>query len=138
MHSTSDGLSINQHFKSKYVKKFNSAIPISGIVMLIIVITSFTLLKKHARLDKLNQLYKEGLKVANARENNFSPAAEVAYYDSILALPANSEQSIFMAKCFKARDHLKLGEEQKTINIINVISHLCLVINRLKNKGNTR
>jgi FG-GAP-like repeat/ASPIC and UnbV len=100
------------------VKKFTSGILISSIVLLIIFITSFTFFKKHERLEKLNQLYQEGLKVAYSRENNFSPAAEVAYYDSVLALPANSSQNIFMAKCFKARDHLKLGEEQKTIDIL--------------------
>jgi FG-GAP-like repeat/ASPIC and UnbV len=100
------------------VKKFTSGILISSIVLLIIFITSFTIIKKHERLEKLNQLYKDGLKVAFRRENNFSPAAEVAYYDSMLALPANSPQNIFMAKCFKARDHLKLGEEQKTIDIL--------------------
>jgi hypothetical protein len=118
MYITSDAFTINQHFKFKYVKKFTSGILISSIVLLIIFITSFTIIKKHERLEKLNQLYSDGLKVAFHRENNFSPAAEVAYYDSLLALPANSPQNIFMAKCFKARDHLKLGEEQKTIDIL--------------------
>jgi FG-GAP-like repeat/ASPIC and UnbV len=100
------------------VKKINSVILISSIALLVIFITSFTYLKKHERLEKMNQLYQEGLKEAFNKENTFTPGAEMAYYDSILAMPANSPKSIFMARYFKARDHLKLGEEQKAINIM--------------------
>ena len=67
----------------------------------------------------MNQLYRNGLKPALARDNPFTPEAEIVYYDSILALPYNSPGKIFMARCLKANDYLKLGEEQKAINLMS-------------------
>ncbi len=106
------------------MKKVSSGILISSIVILITVITSFTFFKKHERFEKLNRLYREGLKVIYDRGDNFSPAAEIDYYDSILTLPSTSPENIFMARCFIARDYLKLGEEKKAIDIWeNIISN---------------
>src|SRR5450755_2968937 len=100
------------------MKRFTKGILITSIVLLIILITSFTFFKKYERREKLNQLYQEGLIPAYYKENNFCPAAEIAYFDSILALPTTSPENAFMAKCFKARSHLKIGEEQKAIDIL--------------------
>ncbi|HLA57266.1 MAG TPA: FG-GAP-like repeat-containing protein, partial [Puia sp.] len=100
------------------MKKINTVILISSIALLIIFITSFTFLKKHERLERMNQLYNEGLKEAFNNENTFTPAAEMVYYDSILALPSNTPRNIFTARFFKARVYLKLGEEQTSIEIM--------------------
>ena len=106
------------------MKKFTKIKLVSGIVLTIIFITSFTLFRKHERFERLNQLYKEGLHVAFNRENNFSPGAELVYYDSLLTLPANSPRDIFMARFFKARDFLKLGDEPKAIDtMLDLLNH---------------
>jgi hypothetical protein len=115
---TSDAFYINQSFKFTYVKKIYKVILVSGITLLVIFITSFTYLKKHERLEKMNQLYRESLKEVFCKENVFTPTAELAYCDSILALAGNSSQSIFMARYSEAKDYLRLGEEQKSIDIM--------------------
>jgi hypothetical protein len=106
------------------VKKFIAIKLASGILLIIIFITSFTIYRKHERFEKLNQLYKEGLKVAFNRENDFTPDAHIIYCDSLLALPSTSADDRFAAKFFIGRDYLRLGDEKKAIDaLVDVLTH---------------
>jgi hypothetical protein len=133
------------------VKKATWVVLTSSVVLLIILITSFTILRKRERTEKLNRLYNDGLKVVFTRENNFTPEAELVFCDSMLAVPGASMQNIFMAKYFKAQDFLKLGEEQKSIDllleldkvpnlpdamILNIRKHLAIAYLRLGERTN--
>ena len=75
----------------------------------------------HSENKKLNQLYRDGLKVAYDKANPFCPQAELDYCDSILASPSTSAGTTMYFQYEKAVALVKLGEEKKAIDIFQAL-----------------
>jgi FG-GAP-like repeat/ASPIC and UnbV len=95
-------------------------------------------IKKHSETEKLNQQYKEGLKVAFTRANPFCPAALLPYYDSLLAAPATPEDRILFLQYFKAVALLKLGQEKNAVDILQTLVEKTKTIPQSKLAQNAR
>src|ERR1700733_7591965 len=105
------------------------------IIRIMIAISAFVLiaglcwvwLSKHAERDRLNRLYKEGLKPINDKDNIYNPAAGLAYEDSAMAVPGHPEGWIMQMQFDKATTLLRLGEEKKAIALLEAL------VEKLKN-----
>jgi tetratricopeptide (TPR) repeat protein len=86
------------------------------LLIVFLIIASYT--KKHAENKKKAMLYTEGLKVVYDKDNFFCPEAQLAFWDSVLALPGNDEHRFLFAKFLKANVLLNLGEENKAIELL--------------------
>jgi tetratricopeptide (TPR) repeat protein len=68
--------------------------------------------------QKMEQAYREGLKVTYNKANPYCPEAELAFADSMLAAPSNPERTILVTEFIKGFSLLKLGEEMQAIGIL--------------------
>jgi hypothetical protein len=75
----------------------------------------------HSENKKLNQLYRDGLKVAYNRANPFCPQAQLDYCDSVLSQPSTSAATTMYFQYEKAVALVKLGEEKKAIDIFQAL-----------------
>jgi tetratricopeptide (TPR) repeat protein len=92
------------------------------ITMLIIFFRiSYSRHQKYLENEKLNRLYREGLKINFDKNNDFCPEAEFAFCDSMRQLPANSPDQVNVAEYFMALNLLKLGKEQKAIDMLELL-----------------
>jgi FG-GAP-like repeat/ASPIC and UnbV len=93
-----------------------------GLPLLVLLSSlSYKCFRKYCDKQEAVHLYHEGLKPIFSRENPFCPAAELAFYDSLLQ--GNSHRfSETGAKCGKAISLLKLGREKEAIDLLEAIS----------------
>jgi len=82
---------------------------------------TYIYVKKHSENKKLNQLYRDGLKLANTRNNPFYPEAQLAFCDSILDSSPTSESVVIPIQYLKALTLLKLGKEKNAIDILQTL-----------------
>ena len=75
----------------------------------------------HSENKKLNQLYRDGLKVAYDKANPFCPQAQLDHADSVLSLPSTSAAMTMYFQYEKAVALVKLGEEKKAIDIFQAL-----------------
>ena len=125
-------------------------------IVLIIGFTSFIYIshkrKQHAKNEKLNFLYNQGLQLQTDPNNPFYPEGEIDLCDSILATPAYYEQDRNDVLFVKAVNLLYLGKENQSVEILeelyknkgtdnsefaqNVIKYLALAYQRLGERNN--
>jgi tetratricopeptide (TPR) repeat protein len=75
----------------------------------------------HSENKKLNQLYRDGLKVAYNRANPFCPQAELDFCDSVLSQPSTSPATTMYFQYEKAIALVKLGDEKKAIDLFQAL-----------------
>jgi tetratricopeptide (TPR) repeat protein len=69
--------------------------------------------------EKKEQLYKLGLKEVSDKNNPYCPEAELAFADSMLASPSTPQRTLLITEFIKGFALLKLGEENKAVNVLN-------------------
>ncbi len=67
-----------------------------------------------------NRLYQDGLKLVYDKNNQFSPQAELDFYDSLLKLPFPQEKLMGILAC-KSISLMKMGREKEAIAIMEPI-----------------
>src|SRR5579871_2315334 len=103
-----------------HLTRFIPLYPFILLVALFLVSISCKLNHNHD-FAETTKLYAEGLQVTYDRNNPYCPEAEIAFADSMLAIPTNSPRIIVITKFIKGFALLKLGEEQKAINILGEV-----------------
>ena len=94
---------------------------IAPLIFFLCAALSYNCTTGHSENKKLNQLYRDGLKVAYDKANPFCPQAELDYCDSILASPSTSAGTTMYFQYEKAVALVKLGEEKKAIDIFQAL-----------------
>jgi tetratricopeptide (TPR) repeat protein len=74
---------------------------------------------RHSVNSELDRLYREGLRPVRTAANPFCPEAQIAHYDSILAVQHGSGAA--MVQCMKAYSLLELGQEKQAIDLLQKI-----------------
>ncbi|MDR3715161.1 MAG: CRTAC1 family protein [Puia sp.] len=103
------------------MNKMIKRILLPAVVLVGVGVGSYTYREKRSERERLNQIYRTGLKPVYDKDNPFTPEAEIAYCDSVIALPAYRESRKKIMRFLKATDFLKLGEIQKAIDLLEVL-----------------
>ncbi|HLA58179.1 MAG TPA: CRTAC1 family protein, partial [Puia sp.] len=96
-------------------KIFIAAIAIP--ILLLLTSVTYTCIRNYcANLDAY-RIYKKALVNQNDKNNQFTPQAELDFYDSILNT-TTSQNVLFGALLFKSTTFLKMGREKDAVNIL--------------------
>jgi hypothetical protein len=92
------------------------------VVILFSVCTGLTYIyvHRHSVNNELDRIYHAGLQPVRAANNPFYPAAQVAHYDSILAIQHGPNARLFQS--MKAYSLLSLGKEKQAVDILEKIN----------------
>jgi hypothetical protein len=103
------------------MRKKNLTVLIAPAIFFLCAALCYNCTTGHSENKKLNQLYRDGLKVAYNRENPFCPQAQLDFCDSVLSQPSTSASMTMYFQYGKAIALVKLGEEKKAIDIFQAL-----------------
>src|SRR5579859_2102747 len=88
------------------------------LIFLLVTIFSYTYIKRHNDLKEAYRLYREGLKPMGGKDNPFLVDKQLAFYDSLDALPNVPDQQKRTLRFFKGFTYLKCGREKEAIDML--------------------
>jgi len=91
---------------------------VATLIFLLVTTFSYTYIKRRNDTKEANRLYREGLKPAGGKDNPFLVDLQLAYYDSLAALPNPSEQQMKMLQFFKGFTLMKCGREKEAVDVL--------------------
>ena len=91
---------------------------VAALAFLLVTIFSYTYIKRRNDIKEATRLYREGLKPKGGKDNPFLVDAQLAFYDSLAALPNPSEQRANTLQFFRAFTLLKCGREKESVDIL--------------------
>ena len=71
------------------------------LIFLLVTTFSYTYIKRRNDTREANRLYQQGLTPAGGKDNPFLVDRQLAYYDSLAALPNPSDQQAKMIQFFR-------------------------------------
>lgn len=98
--------------------KLRPVIGVGALIFLLVIIFSYTYIKRHNDLREARRLYHEGLQPKGGKDNPFLVDAQLAFYDSLNALPNGSEQRRRTLQFFRGFTLLKCGREKEAVEAL--------------------
>ena len=89
------------------------------LIFLLVGIFSYTYIKRHSDLRESRRIYQDGLKPKGGKDNPFLVDAQLAFYDSLNAIPTLSDQKRRTLQFFRGFTLLKVGREKEATEVLD-------------------
>jgi len=101
---------------------FRPLIVVGSLIFLVVILFSYTYIKKHNDLRESQRLYRDGLKPKGGKDNPFQVEAQLTYYDSLSALSNLSDGKAKTLRFLRGFTLLKCGREREAIEALEPIA----------------
>jgi hypothetical protein len=98
--------------------KLRPLILVGSFFFLLVIIFSYTYIKRHNDLKEANLVYQDALKPKGGKDNPFLVDAQLAFYDSLNALPRASPVQKKTLGFFRGFTLLKCGREKEAVDVL--------------------